>query len=286
MVKINTTPTRNRPHTDPGHEPATTPAKQQRAVHTESSVQVVQHAATDIADGIASQDQARFALQPRGSLLKLAPFYPYRPLDHAWQTLLRWYEIQHLGPAWTADLPPGALAFVQALRKCQHVDDHRELKATMPHHYAAFWLSVRKISELRWQVEARILARQSWDTIAAKTHLSPEALQLYEVVFFHVTDRLDATSWVLHEVIGSPEGARRLGATWQYYGYRGGAEVLDTIVYGYPSSRDAETLNAVRKFLVEDGVDDLLIQRMLRERLHASCRRRQPAKRRGAVART
>jgi hypothetical protein len=266
MVKTHTSPTRNPRRTARGPKQASTPAKQQCAPPSESSSQVVQHAATDIADGIASQDQTKFALQPRGSLLTLAPFYPYRPLDHAWQVLLRWYEIQHLRPAWTADLPPGALPFVRALRSCHHGDDHRALRATMPHHYTAFWLSVRGIPELRWHVEARILARQNWLAIAGKTALAPEALQLYEALFFHVTDRLDATGWVLHEVIGRPEGARRLGATWQYYGYRGGADVLDTFLYGCPSSRDVETLNAVRDFLVEDGVDDLLIQRMLRAR--------------------
>jgi hypothetical protein len=200
-------------------------------------------------------------------LVKLAPDSAFRPLDHAWQMLLRWNEVHHFQPAWTAELPPGALDFVRALRRCHNLDDHRALKATMPDFYEAFWLSVRRIPELRWQVEARILARQSWDAIAAKIDLAPESLRLYEQLFYHVTDRLDAKGHVLHQVIGWHDGgARRLGAIWQYYAYRGGPDVLDTLLNGYPSSRDPQTLSAVREFLVEDSLNDLLTQQMIRER--------------------
>jgi hypothetical protein len=268
VIKIQKSPRRSRRPTACGNGPeASTPAEEQIPSFSGPPAQDVQQAATDIVHGLASQRQTAIALRPRGSLVSLATFSPFRPLDHAWQVLLRWDEIHHFRPAWTAELPPGARAFVKDLRQCRWLDDHRALKATMPHFYEAFSLSVGRSPELRWQVEARILARQGWDAIAAKTGLAAESLRHFECLFFHVTDRLDDKGFVLDQVIGWHEGgASRLGAVWQYYAYRGGPDVLDTFLYGYPSSRDPQTLNAVREFLVQDGIDDLLLGRMVRAR--------------------
>ncbi|OWK37438.1 hypothetical protein [Fimbriiglobus ruber] len=50
-------------------------------------------------------------------------------------------------------------------------------------------------------VEARILARQSFANIAARTGLDPVAVEWYEALFFHVTDRLDARDWVVTQIL-------------------------------------------------------------------------------------
>ena len=265
MIKIQKPPSASRPWTDRSKSPeARIPLQEQTPSPSALSAPVINHAATNIEDFIASQHQTAFALRPSGVLLHLAPSSPFRPLDHAWQVLLRWNEIRQLCAAWTAELPAGSVAFVKALRRCRDLDDHRSLKEELPAYYQAFWLWMHRPPELRWQVEARILARQSWETIAAKTGLTVESLILYERLFYHVTDRLDDYPYVLHEVIAwHHAGANRVGTIWQYYAYRGGPDVLDTFLYGYPSSRDPQTLAAVRKFLVEDFLDELCVRRMV-----------------------
>lgn len=62
--------------------------------------------------------------------------------------------------------------------------------------------SGRSGSGLRAEVEARLLAGQPAEAIAARVGTSAEVLQAYEAVFFNVSDRLESTGWVIHQVIG------------------------------------------------------------------------------------
>jgi hypothetical protein len=269
VIANQTISCRTRRRTKPGNRPASsTPAKHEALWVSGSLRPVTIQAESDITCGYASEHQTAAALRVRASLLTLAPLAGLRTVDYAWQILLRWNEIYSFRPALTADLPAGGLAFVKALRRCRNAEDHGALKKAMPSYYDAFSLWVRRPAELRWQVEARILARQSWDAIAAKSGLAAESLRLYERLYYRVTDQLDNVRWVLHEVIGwHHNGPERIGAIWQYYGYRGGPDVLDTLLYGYPSSREPETLKKVRDFFVEDCLEELLVQRMLRARM-------------------
>lgn len=48
----------------------------------------------------------------------------------------------------------------------------------------------------RWQVEARVLAGETSESIAEAVGLPPEAIVAFESCFWHVNDRLEATSWI------------------------------------------------------------------------------------------
>jgi hypothetical protein len=56
--------------------------------------------------------------------------------------------------------------------------------------------------QLKIKVEARIVAKQYNDEIALVTGLRENICELYELVFFPVRNRLDATDYILLEVIG------------------------------------------------------------------------------------
>ena len=152
MIANQTTLRRTRRRTKPGNRPeSNTPAKPEALSPSGSLPPVTIQAASDINCGYASEHQTAAALRVRASLLTLAPLAGFRPVDYAWEILLRWNEIHSFRPALTADLPPGGLAFVKALRRCRNADDHCALKCAMPTYYQAFSLWVRRPAELRWQ---------------------------------------------------------------------------------------------------------------------------------------
>ena len=60
----------------------------------------------------------------------------------------------------------------------------------MPDEHAA-WRLYSDNTEARWELEARILARQSIEDIAKVMDLSAAVVETYEQLFFNVLDRLD-----------------------------------------------------------------------------------------------
>ena len=56
---------------------------------------------------------------------------------------------------------------------------------------------------LRWAVEARILAGEAFDAIGRKCGLLPEAVEIYERLFFAVVDMLGFDTWVMCQAVGS-----------------------------------------------------------------------------------
>jgi hypothetical protein len=88
---------------------------------------------------------------------------------------------------------------------------------------------------LKWELEARILARTDILVISKMTNLSPKCIKWYESLFFNVSDRIDNASWVMHFAIGKNAflGAseRDLDILWKFYGYLYGAEKLDWLIH-------------------------------------------------------
>ena len=69
-------------------------------------------------------------------------------------------------------------------------------------HHAYELFSNAKYAELKLELEASILARQTDREIADATGLPDEICSIYEKVFFQVRDRLDAIDYIMIEVIG------------------------------------------------------------------------------------
>ncbi len=94
-----------------------------------------------------------------------------------------------------------------------------------------------------WQ--ARILARDSDDEIAARFGTKPAVAFWYEKLYFDVRDRLDRPDWVLKTILemssaksstgdgGGSEARRDL--IYQYFAYCGGSHALDAVFSGFPA---------------------------------------------------
>jgi hypothetical protein len=88
----------------------------------------------------------------------------------------------------------------------------------------------------RQTVEARLLAGEPIEAIARRCGVPVEATELYEQLFFNVSDRLENTSYVLFCAIGPASykgfAGDATGAALKWFAYMGGPRVLDFLLSG------------------------------------------------------
>ena len=88
------------------------------------------------------------------------------------------------------------------------------------------------------ELEARVLAGSSPELIGEHCGLSAESVAAYEALFFDVRPLLEATSYILHRVIGRPiiDGfsLSDLGSIWRFFGYMRGRHTLEVLLYTFP----------------------------------------------------
>jgi hypothetical protein len=119
------------------------------------------------------------------------------PHDPFQEPALRWrrceYLLEHqrqpsavLDDAFTHD----AWQFLNDLRRCHDDTDREQLAQRHPAINAAYLLYAQAGSWKRAELEARLLARESDDTIANKCHLTPAVVAAYHQLFFSVRPHL------------------------------------------------------------------------------------------------
>jgi hypothetical protein len=169
---------------------------------------------------------------------------PYDPSDPCQPVHGRWLRASFLvkngrQPTERDDAWVGrAAAFLEALGRCTDEDDRRRLAERMPAVVQAHTVYTADPPLLRWAVEARILARESFADIARKCALVPEAVEAYEALFFTVRDRLDAETWIWCRVVGAKGyyglTEHDLDVLWKMIGYGFGPLMLDAHLHLVP----------------------------------------------------
>jgi len=183
---------------------------------------------------------------------------PQRPVDWRWQL-----AGELLGVAYNyrmrgkdADVKL-CRRFRKALDAVRHPGERLRLLTLYPDMYEAWSLYAASDDvQLRWELEARILAGESFESIATKLAMPLEAVRLYESCFFHVTDRLQSPSYITQVVFGrsihSGLHAREYDLLWKMYGYWGGPLVLDQLVFRFAKQQRPESVESVRGFWSDD----------------------------------
>lgn len=189
------------------------------------------------------------------NILDLSLAAPWRPVDWRWKRAVRLREagriaptINHRGDVFLRR----ALDFLTAWDRCQSDWDFERLCGRWPALAQARNLRDSPEKEsLRWEVEARLLARQTPEEIAGLLYATADTIAWYEALWFNVTDRLDSLSWVVHHALGRDmHYALRdndTGTLWRYYGYAGGRYVLDAAL-SLGSGHPAEGPDAVQAY--------------------------------------
>jgi hypothetical protein len=127
--------------------------------------------------------------------------------------------------------------FVRLLRHGPSDEAKQKLIRRMPAIFEAHRLYTDAQVFLRWEVEARLLTDEPIAQIASKCGSTPEVIEAYHAVFFHVRDRRQASDYIVHQVIGPKlhfglkEGD--VDVILKLYAFGGGVHVVDVLVDYY-----------------------------------------------------
>jgi hypothetical protein len=91
--------------------------------------------------------------------------------------------------------------FYRRRRDCRSVHDRERLANAMPHVSSAARLHEEAPAGFRTVVEALVLANQSRERIAASVGMTEEAIEVFELGFFDVRDRLANSPFIIESVI-------------------------------------------------------------------------------------
>jgi len=113
------------------------------------------------------------------------------------------------------------------------------VKVELPAVYAAHRFHYGSDYRMRQEIEARLLAGESFQEIASKLCADPKAIEYYNQIFFDVCDALDHSDWVTLTIRGRTRYDEASGCTradvergyvMRLFGYCGGARVVDSLV--------------------------------------------------------
>jgi len=198
------------------------------------------------------------------SILVNRPVNKRRPPDWRWQRACELAEGARPVRGRDDEVVKAACKFRRLIDRCQTDMDRLTALDAYPEMYEAYSLydASDDPSEHRWELEARLLAREAFGDIADKMGIDPDAIEIYERVFFDVIDRLGSPSLITHTVIGRAVqtglAEREYDCLWKLFGYHLGPSVLDAFVFKFNMPRHTESHDGLRAALrgfTKDTVD-------------------------------
>jgi hypothetical protein len=121
----------------------------------------------------------------------------------------------------------------------------------------SIWLDDK--APTRWAIEARILAGESDLEIAERLGTSPDVIEAYEAVFFHVRDRLHRRDYIVNvvmaEAVGRGLSERQYDLLWKMFAYHGGPHVLDAVISKFTPISRPDSADGVGQFFQEFAVN-------------------------------
>jgi hypothetical protein len=134
-----------------------------------------------------------------------------------------------------------AVRYFRALARSRRSDPGTHLLQRFPDVHAARVLHERAGAS-RLVVQARLLARQTPDETAPLTGIPARVIDVYEKLFFHCRDRLEARDWVLVHGIGRKRSAEGKdpdpSIVLKSFAYFGGPAVLEAVLPYLLGGRD------------------------------------------------
>ena len=159
---------------------------------------------------------------------------PQREIDWLWQRACR-IVAERRNTSKKRDDPAiiSAVSFLRALDRGQTESDRESLRRRWPGLFEAYSL-VQGGGQRLWEVQARLLANQTDETIADRSGISIEAVRWYERLFFQIKGHLQAQSWIMVQAIGTRVltgvDEHDLGPICRGFGYFGGERILEVVI--------------------------------------------------------
>lgn len=169
-------------------------------------------------------------------LTQLRENSPLRPPDWRWQKVMAYREAGRRLPRIASDrLLSKLFQFSERIDACSNDFQLLEVYEKFPYIADAYDIYKKEgAAGTRWEIEARLLAKESYESIGKKTAAPAETIEAFEKLFFNVEDRLTNKSWLINCVIGRSVhvglSERDYDLLWKLYGLLGGPVMLDLII--------------------------------------------------------
>ena len=161
---------------------------------------------------------------------------------------------------------------VRYLRKLSRIgeptiENAHLLTSSYPDIFWAHQLFQDPVLRTKWELEARVLARQEPVVIAYKLGMDEKTVRAYEELFFDVRDRLEYPGYILHCVLGPAIYKSTLDShlelVWKLYGYMAGPAVLDVLIQQFATPRLCRNPAEAQRFIEDDAVAMLKVKAAL-----------------------
>jgi hypothetical protein len=120
---------------------------------------------------------------------------------------------------------------------------------------------------LRYELEARLLANQSYTEIEAKAGVAAIVAETYEYIFFDVRSRLPQPGLITHAVIklSAQKGIseREPDVLWKMFAYWCGTAFLDLLIYRFNQPIKPASSSEIATFIVDDIREQLQLKAMI-----------------------
>jgi len=120
--------------------------------------------------------------------------------------------------------------FLRKLDKAKTKYGVERVKQYFPFESQALQL-YNKDNGIKGELEARILAREDYESIAKKLGTKAHTIDFYEKAFFNVTNRLDIPGYIINVVIEPEFRKNPTFGLWKLVGYKHGPSAVDWIIY-------------------------------------------------------
>jgi hypothetical protein len=168
----------------------------------------------------------------------------------------------------TIDGEEGFTWIRRALRLKRHYDragnNPEKMYALMLRDSDLFWAHSIWIDDkapTRWAIEARVMAGESDDEIAAKLGTEPSIISAYVSTFFDVRAKLANVDYVVNVIMADAVvrglQERHYDLLWKMMGFHGGPYVLDAVISRFISLAKPESSDEVAGFFQDSAINSM-----------------------------
>ena len=204
------------------------------------------------------------------SSLSIAADNPFRPANWRWQRAREICDGVGLPTTRRRDEPMGykwinrAVKFLGEFDACRTDRQKQILAERRPAIFWAYWAWEHNAQPQKHSIEAHILARDDDFEIGYRTGMSPDYIEAYEALFFHVRDKLQHRHYILNVVMGAAVhrglSEREYDLLWKLYGYFLGPYVLDAMESKFSSPVWCGTPEATGAAVLDDAIGTLKLK--------------------------
>lgn len=181
--------------------------------------------------------------------------HPLRPPNWRWARALEITETYERVPRADSN-DPDVIQAVKFARKLNSSQPER-IRVLFKDEYLAWKIYTDETyKRLKWEIEARIIARQTNEEIGIRISVVPTVVDIYEKWFYNIRDRLDSVGYLYNQLISplintTPRDTD-YEMLWKFYGLKSDGLVLDSLIYGFCERVGTTDAQSVQAFWVED----------------------------------